>query len=916
MSEMLKILHLEDSPNDAELVRYALKKADFRFELTWVSDKAAFSTALAEQSFDIVLTDYSLPDFSGVEALEAVRQRDEMLPVVLVTGAMGEEMAIESLKAGVSDYVLKTNLARLTVVVPRAIAEKKTEREHRQALRNLELSEERFDLAVRGSGAGIWDWPDVDRDDMWWSPRISQILGYGDAEIAQTISQWEMLVLEEDRSQFMTVLQRHLKNECRFDVECRMYHKNGNVVWIRNRGSVQRDAQNRPVRMAGYVQDISDRKAAEGDRQQLNEYYRAITHTANEAIVMIDTEGKVSFWNPAAVRVFGYSRDEATGVDLHQLLAPQRYHASAAEALETFFRTGTGQLVGTTVEMTAVHKDGHEFPVELSLARVSRAGEWHAVGIVRDNTERKREQDLQRAQLALIDYASSHTITELMQWFLDEAEKLTASEVGFCHFVAVDEESMALRTWSTRTLQGQCAGAVSETHYPFSKAGVWVDCVRQRRPVIHNDYSSLPHKKGLPEGHVPVVRELVVPVFRGDKIVAVLGVGNKKTDYVEADVSVVQRLADLAWETVVRKQAEESLQLALSEAEEARKRIEAMLRSVADGLVFTDMGDRVVLMSSSAEKMFGRSLAEAYLQPVSSLIADQGLSDYLHAIHRGEERGVYSFEIPGDCEQVTRVIQMKSSLVRGLEEMRSGVITLFRDISRERELDRMKSSFISTAAHELRTPLASVMGYAELLMNEKSFDGQQQVEFLSIIHDKSQVLERIIDDLLNISRVDSGRVIHVEKCWCDLSPGLTDLIKQYRLESKNHDFTLSLPSAPVTLMVDAGKIFQVLERLLVNAVKFSAEGSQIQVRYQALNDEIAIEVQDQGIGMTPEQCSRMFEQFYRADTSLTAKQGLGLGMSIVKNIIESHGGTIGVESEFGRGTTVRFTLPVGENPAR
>lgn len=167
-----------------------------------------------------------------------------------------------------------------------------------------------------------------------------------------------------------------------------------------------------------------------------------------------------------------------------------------------------------------------------------------------------RQQKTTASILRLLDYSYTHSMHELLKEFLDEAESLTESEIGFYHFVEEDQKSLSLQMWSTRTLK-VCSSHGAGTHYPIEKAGVWVDCVRTGEPVIHNDYANLPDKKGYPEGHVKVTRELVVPVIRNKKLMAILGVGNKRTDYTEEDVKIVTQLADLAWEAVLLKRTEE-----------------------------------------------------------------------------------------------------------------------------------------------------------------------------------------------------------------------------------------------------------------------------------------------------------------------------------------------------------------------
>ncbi len=145
--------------------------------------------------------------------------------------------------------------------------------------------------------------------------------------------------------------------------------------------------------------------------------------------------------------------------------------------------------------------------------------------------ERKRSESIILARLRLVKYASSHSLDELLQATLDEVEALTGSSIGFYHFLEADQRTLWLQAWSTRTLAEMCTAEGKGLHYDLDKAGVWADCISERRAVIHNDYSALPHRKGMPDGHADVIRELVVPVFRGDRLVAVLGVGNKPVDY-------------------------------------------------------------------------------------------------------------------------------------------------------------------------------------------------------------------------------------------------------------------------------------------------------------------------------------------------------------------------------------------------
>ena len=209
---------------------------------------------------------------------------------------------------------------------------------------------------------------------------------------------------------------------------------------------------------------------------------------------------------------------------------------------------------------------------------------WH--GYNADITERKRGEILLTARAELAAMAQHAPLPDLMRAVLDQAEQLSESQVGFFHFVDKDQENLHLQQWSTNTLQHMCTAEGQGQHYPVSKAGVWVDCLKTRHPVIHNDYASLPNKRGMPAGHAPVIRELVVPVIRDGLVVAILGVGNKPVDYTDQDVELIQHLADSVSDLVLGKRAEAGL---VSE----HSLLAATLESTGDGILVVDREGRI-----------------------------------------------------------------------------------------------------------------------------------------------------------------------------------------------------------------------------------------------------------------------------------------------------------------------------------
>ena len=269
------------------------------------------------------------------------------------------------------------------------------------------------------------------------------------------------------------------------------------------------------------------------------------------------------------------------------------------------------------------HRDGHVTNV-LYNASVYRNEAGEVLGVfaaARDMTERKRNEATNAARLHLVQFSLTHTLHELIEETLNEAEKLTGSLVGFYHFVDDDQVSLTLQGWSTRTKAEFCKAEGEGLHYAISEAGVWADCVREGKAVIHNDYASVPHRKGMPEGHAAIIRELVVPVFRGKKISAILGVGNKPSDYNERDIETISLIADLAWEIAERKNTE--LQLHASE-----RAFRTLTENSPDVIVRYDRVGRRIYVNPefervnhlSAQQVLGKTPVEASteLAPMAS----------------------------------------------------------------------------------------------------------------------------------------------------------------------------------------------------------------------------------------------------------------------------------------------------------
>jgi signal transduction histidine kinase len=262
------------------------------------------------------------------------------------------------------------------------------------------------------------------------------------------------------------------------------------------------------------------------------------------------------------------------------------------------------------------------------------------------------------------------------------------------------------------------------------------------------------------------------------------------------------------------------------------------------------------------------------------------------------------------------MIPERRMLTRSVRREEGGSKVLyFRDVTRETEVDRMKSEFLTTAAHELRTPMASVYGFSELLLR-RQFDDHTRQDLLSTIHRQAGALIQLLNELLDLARIEARAGKDFRIAVQPLRPILETTVASLLVPNDPRRVSADLPDGTVQCAVDPDKLRQALTNLLSNAYKYSPAGGEI--RLDTVRDDrgarVGIRVSDHGIGMTPEQLARCFERFYRADASGNIP-GTGLGLALVKEIVEIQGGSVELRSRPGEGTTAVVWLPLAEAAA-
>jgi two-component system phosphate regulon sensor histidine kinase PhoR len=427
--------------------------------------------------------------------------------------------------------------------------------------------------------------------------------------------------------------------------------------------------------------------------------------------------------------------------------------------------------------------------------------------------------------------------------------------------------------------------------------------------------------RSLPDGMTGQILAVLLLVFVVAMVLVILlvqGITRPLGEFAR----VVRQLADGDWNARVNYRNQDELGEAalslnnfsyqvrktLATLEESKGRLETILVNMESGVLLVNSKGQVVLVNPAAEEtlsivgrdILGKSQVEAFQNySLSSLISG--------VLAEGKAR----------CAEISlfypeeRILEVTAAPVLGEHSKKSGVVVVLYDITRTRRLERMRAEFMANVSHELKTPVTSIRGFAETLLDGALYNHRSAEEFVNIINDEANRLSRLVNDLLELSRIEF-REVKPQLMPLDLTSKIKEIVDMMepRFRKKNLSLDAVLPNNPVIVQADSYMIRQTIENLLDNSLKYTPEGGQVTIMLLSEPEEAVVVVEDNGVGIPPQDLSRVFERFYRVDKTRSRKLGgTGLGLAIVKHIVSAHGGRVWAESEPGRGSSFYFTLP-------
>jgi len=674
-----------------------------------------------------------------------------------------------------------------------------------------------------------------------------------------------------------------------------------------------------------FAKDITENINAQEALNKSESRLRMFFECSQEGLIFHD-KGIVVDVNIAMLQMSGYSNEkELVGKNIIDYISPAFREIVRSHVLDEKIEKYEAEIV---------RRDGTILPVEI-IPRHAEFSDGRKLRItsLTDITERKKAEQMRdinaRRTLALLKLSEmiNAPLNEITSFVLEEVINLTGSKIGYLAFLNETEDVLTMHAWSKSAME-ECNISDAPREYPLEKTGLWGESVRQRKPVITNDYSAQnPLKKGYPEGHVALKRHLSVPVFDNDRIVAVLGVGNKEDEYFDECIKQLTILGSALWTHIDRQRV-------LKELLESREQFR---------LITENSNDMIVAFDAESGIISYLSPGSGYIQKFDSGdVIQHSFFDFIHpddlpSIYEAQKLIISGRELP----LLKHRIMMKdgsyvwyessAKIYKNFNTGKYDIVGVCRDISekvkteqlqKEKELaeaaSKAKSEFLANVSHEIRNPLNSIVGMAKTLARTPLSNEVQDI--VSAILTSSDNLLHIINDVLDLSKIEANRIDLEQNDF--MVKGVFDEVSSIFktvASSKGVLFEMNIDhTVPALLRGDGNRLRQMVINLTGNAVKFTDRGS-VRVDVSATPTEnggvlLTTVVSDTGIGIKKEDFGKLFQTFSQLDSSTTKKfSGTGLGLAIVKSFAEMMGGEINVDSELGKGS--RFTLKIPFLPA-
>jgi len=872
MENELNILLIEDNPDDALLLRRLFQKEALKAKVKQVDTAQDMSDALDTEKWDLIISDYSLPKFSGQEALEIFKARHIDIPFILVSGTVGEDIAVNMMKSGAHDYLMKTNLKRIVPAIIRELNEVEVRKQRKEAIENLRKREEQYRKLVNSMNEGLLQ---VDNNDkiVFVNPSLCEMLGYTFEELLNG-SAYELLILPEDggaRSELNFVNKTKEKESDKYEI--RMVKKNKEIIWTEVSGSSVIDDDGKVIGYLGLISDITKRKEAEMALMESEEKFRGLAERISDLVLIVDTSGAVTFVTPSVRYILGYEQQDMIGKKAIDFMTYEQFLKVKANAEKVF----KGEIIGN-LEITLQRKDGTTAILDFIGSPIIKDNKPIGMQVVgRDITARKlAEEAVRKSEVRLSAIINNAKDCIFLK---DLSYKYILVNPALCKIFGIKPQDFIGKT--DFDLFGE--EGLREVNLYDSKV---ID-----GEIVEYENSGLLNGKRF---YFDVIK---VPL-RDDKgkIIGLCGITRDVTE---------------------RKAAEENI----------RKLSRAVEQSPAS-VIITDIYGNIDYVNPKFEEVSGYTLQEVIGK--NPRILKSGLiSESIYRIlwdtiaegkvwsgelHNRKKNGELYWEsvsispVKNENNSITHYLAVKEDITRKKEIE----FELKHQMEIAEESSRLKSSILANVSHELRTPMTGILGMSQILSEELQDENLKQ--FVWKIQKSGERLMTTLNSILDLSEIESNSaLINVTKY--NIGRSVKVLLTQYEKYAIERDlfFKYSVKNKNITALVDEKFMNQSIVNLVDNAVKYTDSGG-IEIIIDSFEEEgktyAVFRVKDTGIGIESENKDVIFQEFRQASEGISRSyEGTGLGLTLVKKMVELMNGRIEVESEPKKGSVFSIIVP-------
>ncbi|MBK8027379.1 MAG: PAS domain S-box protein [Chloroflexi bacterium] len=806
MPEKRRILYMEDDEGLGRLLQRRLGQSGYEVDLAPNGETGI--TLIAEHHYDAVIVDYNMPDLNGIQVLQRLSTNGPMPPTIMLTGTGNETIAVEALKLGAFDYVIKDTDAVYLDLLPTVIEQGL---QSRQLVKDKQLAEQRLERSEKYYRALIENSPDLiivtDRSGAirYVSPAIRDIFAVDEQEF---IGQNGLKLVDPDSFQFLEPafferaiqFYRDLVESPSRSVEIQLQVRNrmGQWKWLEIRG---RNLLHEPwiESIVFNVRDITAPKLAEKALQESEERFRMLFELAPNPYVISDLEGNLLDVNQAVESLSGYQRAEMIGKSFSEI---GMLDVEQVTQFKSWLSDVTVGPFSGPAEVTIIRADGENMFFDLRTIPIQSRNETQILAIGHDVTWRKL------ANMQLKNHIEQlETLRQIDEMLNRKLDIQYVQAIALVHMIR---------------LSGASAGAIV---------------------LLHEQEAGHLHAQGYPA-------ELTEEDFLGNATVA----------------------------RVIAKQKAEWVQEIGSEPA------------------------CVPLLPDASSQMVFPLLSQKRLVGIVSLETNQPRCFY------------------AEMFEFLKLIPARAAVAidnaRLFETRQAQLIELQDLYEKIRQLEQLKTDMIRLAAHDLRNPL-SVIGMNAFVLRKKNADELQPEQQRQIEEIEAAVkrMQTMIADFLSVERIEAITLNAFDGQEVDLSELAQNVFSTFEAQAraKSQTFCLAVPPLPVTVVGFRNELQQAIVNIVGNAIKYSPEGARIDVILKMQDDTARLEVVDTGYGISAEQQDKLFRPFYRARSAETETiEGTGLGLYLVKRMIERNGGQIIFSSEYGRGSVFGFCLPVAQ----